>query len=310
MNKNTTESSIHPCCNLILWDILISFTTATRFGGKILPSPSNFLESIFTLVLLIIIALIPVILMAVPYLGYIVQLIFSIFWTLAGYELLNKIFDLSESPLWQRIIAAFIIFLIIWSIHLTCSNQMNLFSFDSFRKISHEEFQSTGWAVQEKVLQCLNRYDLAIELTNTVNTLPNNDNSLLLKDYIKNNASKIVRQANHLRNSTARYSRSSTALTLHRMEAALSDSIPLIENYINSLQNLLSDYNQDINAQAAQPKTNSQAIFFKGCNTLESLNKRYKDLVKIYHPDSGNGNDKVFIEITEEYEGLKSSFDN
>lgn len=51
------------------------------------------------------------------------------------------------------------------------------------------------------------------------------------------------------------------------------------------------------------------STFFKGCRTLESLNMRYKDLIKIYHPDSGNGNDKVFIEITEEYERLKPSFE-
>ena len=48
--------------------------------------------------------------------------------------------------------------------------------------------------------------------------------------------------------------------------------------------------------------------FFKDCDDLESLNKRYRDLVKVYHPDQGNGSSDSFKEIQSEYEELKKRF--
>lgn len=50
--------------------------------------------------------------------------------------------------------------------------------------------------------------------------------------------------------------------------------------------------------------------YFENCDSLESLNKRYKDLVKVYHPDQGNGSAEVFNKILEEYEELKARYES
>lgn len=43
-------------------------------------------------------------------------------------------------------------------------------------------------------------------------------------------------------------------------------------------------------------------IFFKGVKDLKSLKKRYKELLKIYHPDNMNGDHSLLQEIIREYE--------
>jgi hypothetical protein len=44
--------------------------------------------------------------------------------------------------------------------------------------------------------------------------------------------------------------------------------------------------------------------FFEGCRTPEQIRKRYRDLCKVYHPDSGNGSEAIFEAICEEYKRL------
>lgn len=51
----------------------------------------------------------------------------------------------------------------------------------------------------------------------------------------------------------------------------------------------------------------SASVFFRGVNTMSGLKKRYKDLLKIYHPDNLHGDHGVIQKINEEYEKLKKS---
>lgn len=44
--------------------------------------------------------------------------------------------------------------------------------------------------------------------------------------------------------------------------------------------------------------------FFSDCKDTASIKRRYRDLCKVYHPDSGNGSSEVFNRITEEYNRL------
>lgn len=51
------------------------------------------------------------------------------------------------------------------------------------------------------------------------------------------------------------------------------------------------------------------SVFFKGANNLLALKKRYKDLIKIFHPDNVAGDKEIIQMINSEYENLKRSFD-
>ncbi len=48
--------------------------------------------------------------------------------------------------------------------------------------------------------------------------------------------------------------------------------------------------------------------FFKGCDTKEKLEKRYKALCKTYHPDSESGDEDTFKRMSDEYEMRKKNF--
>jgi hypothetical protein len=53
----------------------------------------------------------------------------------------------------------------------------------------------------------------------------------------------------------------------------------------------------------------SESFFFKGVHNQLGLKKRYKDLIKIFHPDNICGDTETVSQINKEYEILKEYFD-
>lgn len=51
-------------------------------------------------------------------------------------------------------------------------------------------------------------------------------------------------------------------------------------------------------------KENEKIVYFTGVDSIESLKKRYHDLLKIYHPDNQNGDERISKKIQEEYDFL------
>lgn len=60
--------------------------------------------------------------------------------------------------------------------------------------------------------------------------------------------------------------------------------------------------------QTSENKSSSQASYFRGCKTLDELNKRYRNLTKTFHPDLEAGDEETMKQINEEYERLKKEF--
>ena len=52
-------------------------------------------------------------------------------------------------------------------------------------------------------------------------------------------------------------------------------------------------------------KYSGETMFFKGCVNLLQLRKRYKELLKVYHPDNMTGDNDTIILIGNEYEYMK-----
>lgn len=50
----------------------------------------------------------------------------------------------------------------------------------------------------------------------------------------------------------------------------------------------------------------SDTSFFRGCNTIDELNKRYHNLAKTFHPDLDAGDEETMKQVNEEYERLKA----
>lgn len=55
-------------------------------------------------------------------------------------------------------------------------------------------------------------------------------------------------------------------------------------------------------AQISNPQVGE--LFFRGVASQQSLKKRYKDLIKIYHPDNVDGDNSLVVQINKEYDHL------
>ena len=64
-------------------------------------------------------------------------------------------------------------------------------------------------------------------------------------------------------------------------------------------RNMMSSVRQD---------DTSASVFFIGVDNPLALKKRYRDLIKIYHPDNKAGDHDTFKRISEEYEKLREEF--
>ncbi|SEA08011.1 hypothetical protein SAMN02910384_00809 [Pseudobutyrivibrio sp. ACV-2] len=75
---------------------------------------------------------------------------------------------------------------------------------------------------------------------------------------------------------------------------------------------LKKKFYDQVQAHSVEPYSEDNNIvhgemFFSGVSTEKALKKRYKDLIKIYHPDGESGDTATVAEINREYEDLKSS---
>lgn len=52
------------------------------------------------------------------------------------------------------------------------------------------------------------------------------------------------------------------------------------------------------------------SVFFQGVKNPLALKKRYKDLIKIFHPDNLAGDKDIIQRINREYENLKSEYES
>ena len=51
------------------------------------------------------------------------------------------------------------------------------------------------------------------------------------------------------------------------------------------------------------------SVFFKGVDNSFMLKKRYRELLKLFHPDNMGGDHQMVVKINQEYERLKSSME-
>lgn len=321
------RDNVSTCCNLILWDLFISTLCISNMVFMYIPDLTGFQRFFIGLVA----SLILTALIAIPYLGMIIQILFSLFWAAALYSLADTLFHISGyDTAWRYGIGCFC-FLVTFSLHLGSAEDMDLFSFSRPRPVPTQNYTNYNTAattttsspsaadIQEDVSQCEQLFSFAISLSDHVNSLADNELSIPIKKFVKKNTSDLVRQYNRFMRSAKRYKKSMNDSLFQQLTTILDDTILMEEQYLDALQAMLDDYEEasshdNFYQGSSEHNTshttygNSPSDYFTGCDTLDKLNKRYRDLVKIYHSDSGNGNDAVFIKITDEYNVLKENF--
>lgn len=64
---------------------------------------------------------------------------------------------------------------------------------------------------------------------------------------------------------------------------------------------------EDFEQSERRASCGSVSVLFRGVKNASALKKRYKELIKIFHPDNAAGDTGVIQEINKEYENLKLS---
>ena len=85
------------------------------------------------------------------------------------------------------------------------------------------------------------------------------------------------------------------------------DNIARDKAYIEREKANLKRMQQQQKMQASNVVVKS-GTFFAGVVGQAGLRKRYRDLLKIYHPDNGNGDSTTLLAINKEYEVIKKQF--
>ncbi|MCR5204047.1 MAG: J domain-containing protein [Lachnospiraceae bacterium] len=63
--------------------------------------------------------------------------------------------------------------------------------------------------------------------------------------------------------------------------------------------------NEEPKKNTEEKKENLKSTgYFNGCKSEEEIKKRYRDLCKVFHPDSENGDQETFLRIKEDYETI------
>lgn len=109
-----------------------------------------------------------------------------------------------------------------------------------------------------------------------------------------------------------KYMEESLILFEKRMEEAQRERRQKKENYNYQEENAHNDSHQSKYGENQNSNNNKQQdtedialiALFAGCNDKESLRKRYRELMKIYHPDNFNGDNEMCQKIQSIYEKL------
>ncbi|MDD6038014.1 MAG: hypothetical protein PUD20_04325 [bacterium] len=70
----------------------------------------------------------------------------------------------------------------------------------------------------------------------------------------------------------------------------------------------VNQFNSQQKQEENRHSTVKGELFFIGVQNERSLKKRYKDLIKIYHPDNADGDTNTLQEINREYDKLRVAF--
>lgn len=87
---------------------------------------------------------------------------------------------------------------------------------------------------------------------------------------------------------------------IDRLNYELNKLVINITDIVYSLNNSEKDSTNKIMKK-------NDCAFFKNCDSIQTINKRYKSLIKIYHPDNGGDNFTMNM-IVEEYNLLKMKY--
>lgn len=98
---------------------------------------------------------------------------------------------------------------------------------------------------------------------------------------------------------------------LKEEESFFDKKMMILQNGFAALEMDRKAFEREKKSYSSKPRTfysDNVSNLFSGVTSYLGLKKRYKDLMKIFHPDNLDGDEKMVMAIKEEYERLKERF--
>ncbi len=290
------------CCNLVIWDFLLTLAAA---GFGIYYGFDKTLHPAWCFVIGLVSAIVLVALMNIRILGRILQVLLSAFWALVAMSLATSFFHLDT--LWQVVIFVVLTILFI-GLHFASAREMGIGpgSIEKTEPIIFEEPVVPNRNLEEidtQVSQLTQRYQKLQQqresiMEKAVQMLQKQKNPALQNVFEENNriwqegSSKLAELADQLEH-------------LHQLPEIYA-AIGVIRNYLDRMEAADEAVMQQL-VSCVQSQEPAAGGFdpFAGCDTLEKLEQRYRQLAKSFHPDTGNGDTQSMQYINAEYERRK-----
>lgn len=300
------------CCNLVIWDFLLvaflaGYSVSTAFG----------LHMVFCIVIGVAAGGLMLAFMGMKGIGKVFQLICSLFWAYVCWEILKDMGIIGETILndkiwnWAIRIALFIIFA---AIHFASAKEI-IGDKDNNVPVSWYADAGGSSAAEHDSLQ--RRYDNLVDAYNQ---------SGEERDDVMEQASKLVHAGKGGSRLNTLMQENDTlwqegaarmpvyvqmlgeAETANEQRSLLDKAEELLKRMQKSTKEVTAEVHRILLEEENAPVKDENSVIeeslFAGCNSKESLQKRYKSLMKTFHPDNADGDETMAVKISATYEEL------
>lgn len=296
------------CCNLVIWDFLLTLAAA---GFSVYYGFEKTIHPAWCFVIGLVAAILLVALMNIRILGKIIQILLSAFWSLVATSLATSLFHLDT--LWQIVI--FIVLTIIFiGLHIVSAHEIGIGE-NAIGEVEPIIFESTSSPsantsdVNREITQLTQRYEsLGQErehiMQQAVQMLQRQEHAALRQAFEENN--RIWQEGSSKLETLAEKLEQQNQITeIYATIGVIRDCLDQMDAANKSVAQMLTEATQH-----SQSSDSAQTGFdpFAGCDTLEKLEQRYRQLAKSFHPDTESGDTESMQHINAEYERRKREF--
>lgn len=320
------KESVHGCCNMVVWDFIISWLFVGLVASEYLH-----LHTAFCILFGLVASILFIFIMNIKYIGPILQIGISVFWTTQVWDIFKDFewfqHNIIEDTIWNWTVKIGLTLLFI-GLHLLSFHDLrdgdDTFDIPFFSKNKNYTSETTY----------IN--DLSNELTNIaqnlvtsyeevfedVNSLQSKMKQKKLKASEKdlNTINQIIDQFNqkcsdfraNFKILSENVNEATISSIFERCNELLIDLKILRNQLVNQYTHLEQQQNYENTSnrsnQADKQSSTFDPTLFAGCNSKESLTKRYKNLMKTFHPDNADGDTEMTQKIKETYKRLLEKY--
>lgn len=157
------EDNVSSCCNLVIWDFLITMLFVDTLSSNAFPE----LRMFQCIIIGVLGGILMLLLMAIPILKHVILFLYSLFWSFVVYDLLDEFIHISDyTPLWRYGIGL-IIFLIVLVIHFASAADLEMFDSPSIHHFDQgNQGYQTIMPIKLHILHPLLKWKLANAMRN------------------------------------------------------------------------------------------------------------------------------------------------